>query len=258
MNLSKIFANKNYRKKINRLVGSWCDLEIAWADETDDYYKDDLIKNPNLFEGNEKIYMRCARCTITENDGVFTYYDNEWGDEKIENPYDWISFSDLELDFSTYMLKSWCENYLDQKKIKKENVFFIEIEQTDYARYFGGTLFITIISNENKLDTKIKDNIVNYTQNKFYNEQELFSFIDNELSDNFKLIGFICNYEDYEDFLQTINYKKIYLLDNNKGMFNKMFSNNEFKEINKLPKDKEFNWPKEYYKFINENKLEDY
>ena len=258
MSLSKIFENKNYRKKINRIVGSWSDLEIAWADETDDYYKDDLIKNPNLFEGNEKIYMRCARCTITENDGVFTYYDNEWGDEKIENPYDWISFSDLELDFSTHMLKSWSENYLKGVKIQEENVFFIEMNANNADSFYNGCFYITIVSNESHLDKELKRKIISYTKSNSYDEIKLFSFIHNELSENFKLIGFICNYEDYEDFLQTINYKKIYLLDNNKGIFNKMFSNNEFKEINKLPKDKEFNWPKEYYKFINENKLEDY
>lgn len=50
----------------------------------------------------------------------------------------------------------------------------------------------------------------------------------------------------------------MYLLENNKGLINKFFKKNNFREIKKLPKIKNFNWPKEYYSFINENKLEDY
>lgn len=231
--MKEILKDASFRKHIKRVVFPNIDLNAAWVDENPSFISNNENLKP-ILEMNMDIILIGEGFLIENRDDEFYYYDDEFQDKLMENPYDWIKVSAIDKKYSCEALQFFVNYYLNKDVFTTDSLVFIPFKRN------GISCYLTTKETDVDILNKMKDIL----EEDIHGEDKINNKIESET--NSKPLFMITSYEQYEDLMKSIETKEMHIFDD------------ELKKINSLTKNNFENHPKEYYKFLDENKLEDY
>jgi hypothetical protein len=254
-NLVEILKNENYQKHINRIIALTLRLSYGWFDQENidnEYFHE---KAMGWLKGGEEYIIGGKISIIKTPDDKIIFYDDCWGnpdDNIITDPYSWVTFLGLNLEFSKTLLQLWCDNYLNKKKIEAKNMYFIKSSHNESVDYYWNRPSVIMLKSENDNDLKKETLRINkYMAEKFYEDEgDLIPKIKEILPNSVDFLGIVSSYEEYEDILQVCKTENVVVL-NADGSAD--LSENGIKNllmINDLPQS--------FVDLLEASKLEDY